>query len=41
MNENPPNTLEGYPGRSHFTIGQEEVAGYALDWALEHASAAA
>lgn len=29
-----------FPGRSHFTIGQdgwEEVADYALDWALEHA----
>ena len=28
-----------FPGRSHFTIGQqdwEEVADYALDWALEH-----
>lgn len=28
------------PGRSHFTIGQEgweEVADYALDWAVEHA----
>lgn len=32
-----------FPGRSHFIIGQpgwEEVADYALDWALEHASAA-
>ena len=32
-----------FPGRSHFTIGQggwEEVADYALDWALEHATAA-
>jgi pimeloyl-ACP methyl ester carboxylesterase len=32
-----------FPGRSHFTIGQagwEEVADYALDWALAHASAA-
>ena len=31
-----------FPGRSHFTIGQpgwEEVADYALDWALEHARA--
>jgi pimeloyl-ACP methyl ester carboxylesterase len=29
-----------FPGRSHFTIGQdgwEEVADYALDWAVEHA----
>jgi hypothetical protein len=29
-----------FPGRSHFTIGQEgweEVADYALDWASEHA----
>jgi alpha-beta hydrolase superfamily lysophospholipase len=33
-----------FPDRSHFTIGQErweEVADYALDWALEHTSAAA
>ncbi len=33
-----------FPGRSHFTIGAEgweEVADYALDWALEHAAAAA
>jgi alpha-beta hydrolase superfamily lysophospholipase len=32
-----------FPGRSHFTIGQdgwEEVADYALDWALAHTSAA-
>ena len=32
-----------FPGRSHFTIGQtgwEEVADYALDWAVEHAKAA-
>jgi len=31
-----------FPGRSHFTVGQqgwEEVADYALDWALEHARA--
>ncbi len=31
-----------YPGRSHYTIGQEgweEVADYALDWAVEKASA--
>ena len=30
-----------FPGRSHFTIGQEgweEVADYALDWALAHAA---
>ena len=30
-----------FPDRSHFTIGQEgweEVADYALDWAVEHAS---
>jgi pimeloyl-ACP methyl ester carboxylesterase len=29
-----------FPGRSHFTVGQEgweEVADYALDWATEHA----
>jgi DNA-binding NarL/FixJ family response regulator len=29
-----------FPGRSHFTLGQdgwEEVADYALDWAVEHA----
>src|SRR5258707_5320486 len=29
-----------FPGRSHYTVGQEgweEVADYALDWALEHA----
>jgi alpha-beta hydrolase superfamily lysophospholipase len=29
-----------FPGRSHFTIGQdgwEEVADYALRWAVEHA----
>ncbi len=33
-----------FPGRSHYTIGQEgweEVADYALDWALENAVAAA
>ena len=33
-----------FPGRSHFIIGQEgweEVADYALDWAREHARAAA
>ncbi len=30
-----------FPGRSHFTIGQEgweEVADYALNWAVEHAA---
>jgi alpha-beta hydrolase superfamily lysophospholipase len=30
-----------FPGRSHFTLGQEgweEVADYALDWAVEHAA---
>jgi pimeloyl-ACP methyl ester carboxylesterase len=30
-----------FPGRSHFTIGEqgwEEVADYALDWAVEHAN---
>ena len=30
-----------FPGRSHYTLGQagwEEVADYALDWALEHAA---
>ena len=30
-----------FPGRSHFTLGQdgwEEVADFALDWAVEHAS---
>jgi pimeloyl-ACP methyl ester carboxylesterase len=33
-----------FPGRSHFTVGQEgweEVADYALDWAKEHAALAA
>jgi pimeloyl-ACP methyl ester carboxylesterase len=32
-----------FPGRSHFTVGQdgwEEVADYALDWAVEHAAPA-
>jgi pimeloyl-ACP methyl ester carboxylesterase len=31
-----------FPGRSHFTVGQagwEEVADYALTWAVEHATA--
>jgi pimeloyl-ACP methyl ester carboxylesterase len=31
-----------FPGRSHYTLGQagwEEVADYALDWAVEHAAA--
>jgi pimeloyl-ACP methyl ester carboxylesterase len=30
-----------FPGRSHFTVGQpgwEEVADYALEWAVEHAT---
>ena len=34
---------EEFPGRSHYTIGQEgweEVADYALAWATEHAAAA-
>jgi alpha-beta hydrolase superfamily lysophospholipase len=33
-----------FPDRSHFTVGQdgwEDVADYALDWALEHATASA
>ena len=33
-----------FPGRSHFTVGQdgwEEVADYALDWASEHAESQA
>jgi pimeloyl-ACP methyl ester carboxylesterase len=33
-----------FPGRSHFLIGQdgwEEIADYALDWAVEHVEAAA
>src|SRR4051812_40664942 len=33
--------FRAFPGRSHFTIGQdgwEEVADYALDWALEQAA---
>jgi alpha-beta hydrolase superfamily lysophospholipase len=33
-----------FPGRSHFTVGQdgwEEVADYALQWAIEHARASA
>jgi pimeloyl-ACP methyl ester carboxylesterase len=32
-----------FPGRSHYTLGQagwEEVADYALDWAVEHAAVA-
>ena len=32
-----------FPGRSHYTLGQagwEEVADYALDWAVEHAAPA-
>ena len=30
-----------FPGRSHYTLGQEgweEVADYALDWAVSHAA---
>lgn len=33
--------LKEFPGRSHYTVGQdgwEEVADYALDWAVEHAT---
>jgi pimeloyl-ACP methyl ester carboxylesterase len=33
--------LKQFPGRSHYTLGQEgweEVADYALDWALSHAA---
>ncbi|MEA2403792.1 MAG: hypothetical protein QOE08_439 [Thermoleophilaceae bacterium] len=33
-----------FPGRSHYTVGQEgweEVADYALDWAVEHSGARA
>jgi alpha-beta hydrolase superfamily lysophospholipase len=33
-----------FPGRSHFTVGEdgwEEVADYALDWAIAHATTAA
>jgi pimeloyl-ACP methyl ester carboxylesterase len=33
-----------FPGRSHFTVGEdgwEEVADFALDWAVEHAAAPA
>ena len=32
---------EEFAGRTHFTVGQdgwEEVADYALDWAVAHAS---
>jgi alpha-beta hydrolase superfamily lysophospholipase len=32
-----------FPGRTHFTLGQpgwEEVADYALEWAVEHARTA-
>ena len=32
---------EEFPGRSHFTVGQdgwEEIADYALDWALRAAA---
>jgi hypothetical protein len=33
-----------FPGRSHYTVGQdgwEEVADFALEWALEHAKSPA
>jgi pimeloyl-ACP methyl ester carboxylesterase len=36
--------LKEFPGRSHYTLGQEgweEVADYALDWAVSHAAEAA
>jgi pimeloyl-ACP methyl ester carboxylesterase len=36
--------LKEFPGRSHYTLGQEgweQVADYALDWALSHAAQAA
>ena len=39
-----PDVVTGFkvfPGRSHYTLGQEgweEVADYALDWAVEHAA---
>ncbi len=39
-----PTEYKEFPGRSHFTIAQEgweEVADYALDWALQHATAVA
>jgi alpha-beta hydrolase superfamily lysophospholipase len=35
-----PTEFKEFPGRSHYTLGQEgweEVADYALDWAMEHA----
>ncbi len=38
------NTGKEFPERSHFIIGQEgweEVADYALQWAMEHAVAPA
>lgn len=41
---NPDRAPLLFPGRSHFTIGEagwEEVADYALDWAIENARAAA
>jgi pimeloyl-ACP methyl ester carboxylesterase len=34
--------LKEFPGRSHYTLGEagwEEVADYAIDWAVDHASA--
>jgi pimeloyl-ACP methyl ester carboxylesterase len=36
-----PTELKEFPGRSHYTVGQdgwEEVADYALDWATKHAT---
>jgi len=39
-----PVDYKAYPGRAHFTMvqeGWEEVADYALDWAVEHAGATA
>jgi len=35
-----PTEIKEFPGRSHYTVGQdgwEEVADYALDWATKHA----
>ena len=39
-NTNSVTDYKEFPGRSHYTVGQdgwEEVADYALDWAVEHA----
>ena len=39
-NTNSVTEYKEFPGRSHYTVGQdgwEEVADYALEWALEHA----